>query len=90
MTDIEDLPNLGPISAGWLREVGLFSVEELRLAGPVAAFLSVRIHQLRASLNLLWALDAGLCGIHWTKLTPLRKEKLKSDLSRLSEIGDSS
>ncbi len=79
--NIADLPNIGPISAAWLREVGIESRSDLELAGPVAVFLSVRAAGYRPSLNLLWALAAGLRGRHWTDLSPSDKRKLKQELA---------
>ena len=62
VTPIEQLPNLGPRSVVWLRAAGIESVEQLRRLGPEMAFVIVRQHNSRVTLNLLWALVAGLAG----------------------------
>jgi hypothetical protein len=36
-TPIDELKNLGPASAGWLREAGVATVADLRRLGPVVA-----------------------------------------------------
>lgn len=75
---IEHLPNLGPKSALWLRDVGIRTLAELRRRGPVVAFRLVKQNQPKASLNLLWALAAGLQGKDWRNLS----DKDKADLKR--------
>lgn len=79
---IENLRNLGPTSAVWLREIGVSTVGELERIGPVAAYRLVEQQQPKASLNLLWALAAGLADRDWRDLTDEQKEKLRR------EVGD--
>ncbi len=74
---IESLRNLGPISGQWLREAGINTIAELEHLGPVVAFRLVKQHQPKASLNLLWAMAAGLKGKDWRKLSEEEKEDLK-------------
>ena len=62
---IECLLNLGPTSSQWLREAGITTIAELDRVGPVVAFRLVRQRQPKASLNLLWAMAAGLKGKDW-------------------------
>jgi DNA transformation protein len=63
---IDALPNLGPKSKIMLAEAGIGSIAALRKLGAVAAYVKVRQKSPRASLNLLWALEGALTGIHWT------------------------
>ncbi|MCB1554813.1 MAG: TfoX/Sxy family protein [Xanthomonadales bacterium] len=70
------LPNVGPKSAAWLRQVGIHSEEGLREAGAVEAFMKVRRAGFKASLNLLYALEGALVGCHWQKLPPERRSEL--------------
>lgn len=65
--DISSLP-LGPISSRMLRSVGITTMGDLREAGAVEAFVRYRIVGEQPSLNLLWALVAGLRGAHWASL----------------------
>lgn len=78
---IEKLPNLGPKSAAWLREAQITSIAELKRLGPVVAYRLVKQRQPKASLNLLWALAAGLKGKDWRELTADEKEELKRELA---------
>lgn len=79
---IESLPNLGPKSSQWLREAGVCTIADLRRAGPVVAYRRVKRIQPQASMNLLWALAAGLRGEHWRDLPADAKELLRRELEQ--------
>ena len=67
-----------------LTEAGIATLDELKELGAVKAY--VRVKSLRpkfASLNLLWALAAGLEDRDWRKLTARDKESLLAEVSRL-------
>ena len=76
---IESLRNLGPKSGQWLREAGITTIAELERLGPVIAFRLVKQHQPKASLNLLWAMAAGLKGKDWRELTEATKKRLRKE-----------
>lgn len=65
---LEALRNLGPASAGWLREAGIHTREELARLGPVEAYLRVQETGRRPSLNLLYAIAGALEGCRWDRL----------------------
>lgn len=77
---IESLPNLGPKSGMWLREAGIVTIADLRRLGPVVAYCLVKQCQPKASLNLLWALSAGLNGTDWRKLSESTKKRLRKEV----------
>lgn len=70
------LPNIGPKSAAWLRQVGLRTQEDLAAAGPVEAYIKVRRAGFRPSLNLLYAIEGALTGCHWQQVPTARREQL--------------
>lgn len=74
---IGDLRNLGPQSAKWLGEVGITTCTELRRLGAPLAYHLVKQRQPRASLNLLWALAAGLEDRDWRKINAEEKAALR-------------
>lgn len=76
---IENLRNLGPTSGIWLREVGITTISELERLGPTLAYRLVKAKQPKASLNLLWAMAAGLKDCDWRELSDQEKEKLRRD-----------
>jgi hypothetical protein len=77
---IDNFPNLGPSSALRLREAGIQTITDLERLGPIAAYKLVKQRQPQASLNLLWALEAGLLGKDWRELSANEKERLKKEL----------
>lgn len=82
MTDdspIESLPNLGPKSGQWLRDAGITTIADLARLGPVVAYRLVKQLQPKASLNLLWAMAAGLKGKDWRELTEATKKRLRKE-----------
>lgn len=87
-TPIEQLPNLGPVSARWLAESGITTLAHLRQMGAITAYALVRKSQGKASLNLLYAIQGTLTGRTWKEIPAREKEKLKKDLHRfLGESG---
>lgn len=79
---IENLRNLGPTSGTWLREVGIATVAELKSCGPAIAFQMVKQRRPDdASLNLLWALAAGLLDKDWRDLSEAEKQKLRQEIA---------
>ncbi|MBP89733.1 MAG: hypothetical protein CMJ64_24015 [Planctomycetaceae bacterium] len=72
---IENLRNLGPTSAEWLREVGIITISDLERLGPSLAYRLVKQRQPRTSLNLLWAVAAGLSDRDWRELTDEEKAR---------------
>lgn len=76
---IESLRNLGPKSGQWLCEAGITTVADLERLGPVVAFRLVKQHQPKASLNLLWAMAAGLRGKDWRELSEASKKRLRKE-----------
>ncbi len=76
---IESLPNLGPKSGQWLREAGITTIAELKQLGAVVAFRIVKQRQPTTSMNLLWALAAGLQGKDWRDLDETTKLQLRKE-----------
>lgn len=76
----ERLRNLGPRSRRWLAEVGIRTGEDLRRAGSVGAYMKVKHAGFRASLNLLYALEATLLDIDWRELPADVKADLRESV----------
>jgi DNA transformation protein and related proteins len=76
---IENLRNLGPASAAWLREIGIATISDLTRAGPVVAYRLVKAKRPTASLNLLWGLAAGLLDVDWRDLSDEEKDRLRRE-----------
>lgn len=74
---VSELKNLGPKSEQWLNEVGVFSKMDIERIGPVEIYRLLKERGFPASLNLVYALEAMLMDIHWTKLPEAVKAELK-------------
>lgn len=74
------LRNIGPTSARWLAAIGIRSLDVLRQVGVVNAYNLVKAHGHSATLNLLWALQGALMGVHWTQVPQRVKQQLKARL----------
>jgi DNA transformation protein and related proteins len=65
---IAELPGLGPRSQQMLAKAGIQTVDALRELGAIAAYVRTRRIHGKASLNLLWGLEAALSGLHWKEV----------------------
>ena len=83
---IEALRNLGPKSGAVLREAGMLTIADRRAVGAIAAFARVCAIWDGASLNLLWALAAGLQDRDWRTLHPVEKRALVDGLDTLKPL----
>lgn len=81
---LENFPNLGPKSAQMLAEAGITDEAQLRALGPVVAYLAVRQAGEMPSMNLLWAIAAGLQDRPWIELSDVEKKKLRAELDELA------
>jgi DNA transformation protein len=63
--ELEALANLGPKSAAVLVTAGVRSFDHLKALGSVAAYSMAKRSGARVSLNLLWGIEAALCGESW-------------------------
>jgi DNA transformation protein len=69
--------NLGPVTERRLAEIGIYTEDDLRGIGAVAAYLRMRFVSPRSlSLNALHAMEAALLGCDWRDLDPGAKQRL--------------
>ena len=81
---LEELANLGKISARQLGEIGIKSEADLRAAGAVAAYLRLKDHFGRGvSLNYLYALDGALKGVRWDLMPETERAVLRAEASAM-------
>ena len=81
-SDLIHLRNLGKTSVQWLHATGIYTAEELRQRGPVAAYCAVRARGFRASRTLLFAIAGALQNVHWNDLDPEYKQQLLNQLEQ--------
>ncbi len=74
---VRSLKNLGPQSAKWLGAIGIRSREDLEVRGALGAYLEMLEQGVSPNWNLLYALEAGLMGLHVNHLPAVVKESLR-------------
>ena len=77
--DLAGLRNLGPVTTGRLREVGIDMPEELRAVGAVEAYRRLRFAFPKdSSVIALMALEGALQDVDWRLLGAERVAELKA------------
>lgn len=81
MTRLSSLRNIGSTSEKWLHEVGIRTIDDLRKVGVVEAYQRLKAaFPDGVTLNLLYALEAGLLDIDWRSLPHERKAELRAQV----------
>ena len=76
---VENLRNLGPTSAAWLREIGVRTRADLERVGPIVAYKMIRRQQPSCTPNLLWALWGALHDQDSRDLPEQTKQRLRQE-----------
>ena len=72
----EKIRNIGPKSMAWLRQTGIRSLDELKAAGALPAYVRIKRAGFKPSLNLLYAMEGAILGCHWQELPAERRSEL--------------
>ena len=68
--------NIGPKSMAWLRQTGVRTLVDLQAVGALAAFVRIKRAGFRPSLNMLYALEGAILGVHWQEIPDTRRAEL--------------
>ncbi|MBW8315667.1 MAG: TfoX/Sxy family protein [Hydrogenophaga sp.] len=79
------LPGLGPRSQAMLAAAGIPDLATLRRLGAVVAYARVKRYDPRASLNLLWGIEAALTGLPWQTVAREHRTSLLLALDALED-----
>lgn len=74
---LEDLPNIGGVLSGLLKEVGINTPNELYKVGSYQAFIRIKAFESDACFSKLCALEGAGDGIRWHDLSKEKKVELK-------------
>ncbi|MDC0609474.1 TfoX/Sxy family DNA transformation protein [Vibrio sp.] len=78
---LKDLPNLRLSIERMLKKAGIKTVDELIEQGSVRAYRAIKdTSPSDPSLELLWALEGAIEGIHWSVITQDRRDELTKSL----------
>jgi DNA transformation protein and related proteins len=85
---IPELRGLGPKSAQWLDEIGIYTEADLRALGSIETWHRLCFfHGKVISLNMLYGLEAALRGCDWRALPEDVKASLKAEAAARRDSG---
>jgi len=85
--ELSKLKGLGPKSERCLNEIGIFTLDNLKAAGPVRAFVRMRDKgSIKPSLNFLYAMVGAIENVHWVEIAQHEKGKLLMALDDFHEL----
>lgn len=85
-TPVEQLLNIGPKSANWLKEVGISTLADLQKAGAVLAYKILQHRFKGINILMLYGLYGALNNRHWNSLSREEKDTLKSAAAEAVQI----
>lgn len=77
------LKNFGPKSEQWLNAIGIHNWEDIKRVGSIEIYRLLKERGFPVSLNLVYAIEAGLLDVHWTKLPAGIKAELKRQIRKV-------
>jgi len=80
-TSIKDLRNIGPSSTKMLADIDVHTAGDVRTLGIPLVMHILRQRGIMVSMNLAYALHAGLEDFHWLELDTAQKESIRESCS---------
>lgn len=77
MEKLSQLPNIGNILEEQLKQVGIYSADELKREGAKATWLKIQAIDQSACINRLMALEGAIEGVKKSSLSDDVKEDLR-------------
>lgn len=77
VSTLSEIKNLGKTSESWLNEIGVYTLDDLRALGSIHAYVLLKERGFNVSMNMLYAMEGALLGIHWNKLPNEIKAELR-------------
>lgn len=71
------MKNLGPISGGWLKTIGIETRADLEKMGIDAAFEGLVLQGFNVNALMLYAMEGALRDTHWNEIPQKRKAELR-------------
>ena len=80
---VKDLPNIGPVLARELQNVGIHTLADLQAVGSAHALYKIRGISGQGCMNMLYALEGAIQQIRWHFLEDFQKEHARKAFERL-------
>ncbi len=77
MEYLTQLPNIGPVLAEKLNQIGVNTYADLAEMGSVEALIRIGQTDITAFANMLYALEGAILGVRWHSIPKEHREKLK-------------
>jgi DNA transformation protein len=77
MDDLTQLPNIGPVLAEKLNQIGVTTYDELAEMGSVEALIRIGQTDITAFANMLYALEGAILGVRWHDIPKEHRDKVK-------------
>lgn len=78
MSELTQLPNIGPVLAKKLNQIDITTTEELEEMGSVEAVVRIGGIDEAACWNILYALEGAIRGVRWHLIPKNDRENLKA------------
>jgi DNA transformation protein and related proteins len=79
-TPVEDLKNIGPKTANWLKSIKIHTLDDLERAGVAQVYHTLKEQGRPVSINLVYALQGAILNIHWTGVPLELREELREEV----------
>jgi DNA transformation protein len=85
MSELKHLPNIGPVLAKKLDQIGITTIEALESVGSVEAVVRIGVADETACYNMLYALEGAIRGIRWHAIPKNDRENLKAQYAQKAQ-----
>jgi DNA transformation protein and related proteins len=82
MSDLTNLPNIGPVLAAELNKIGVQTFEDLEKLGSIAVVTKIGQTDRTACYNMLYALEGAIRGTRWHGIPKDERTKLKTEFEQ--------
>ncbi|MCF8261905.1 MAG: TfoX/Sxy family protein [Melioribacteraceae bacterium] len=79
-SEICDLKNLGPTSEKMLNSIDIYTLADIKEAGPVVICQMLKGFGFNVNIMMAYALQGAIMDLHWKDIPKEIKEQLRSDL----------
>lgn len=79
------MKNLGPVSGGWLKTIGIETLADLKKIGIEAAFEGLVLQGFNVNALMLYGMEGALTDTHWNEIPDNRKAELRKIASEIKK-----
>ncbi len=82
---LSSLRNFGPITASWMKEIGVVTSSDLEAIGIEDAFRRLVLRGINVNALMLYAMEGALTDTHWNEIGEHRKKELRALASEIKK-----